>query len=630
MGVNMPARAVVFNSIRKHDGNQFRVLESGEFTQMAGRAGRRGLDDVGTVIICCFGEEPPPNQILRQVLTGSSTKLSSQFRLTYNMILNLLRVEDLSVESMIKRSFSEFATQRALTSKEYPQLLEKGKRMLAKIESRLDPDSPARAGLGDLALYFSLSSKVLKANSTILSYLQREEVDSFEELLCPGRVILLSSARRHGVVRAPALILRTPERTRSSMAASSQKKANDRILCMTLLPESFIQKDEDTSDAKYMEVGFVGAYSDRFFSIIEVSPGELEIFAFTHEKIPNASSLIKAGTGNSSRSIDPRFAAADPFAGMKARKSKQSDTHGIGTVNETRTLDEVMKKLIAIEKAEVENIGFPFIDLQTFVNRSLDIREICSLATESLAEARSQKAHSHPLLEKFYTELERISTLKERVKVLEHLLSNESLQLFPDFLQRKAVLLKLSYLNRFEETISVKGRVACETNTADELIVTEMIFEGLLNEMEPQEIAAVLSSLVFQEKSGSSELDSEVPLRIVECCDKMKAIAVKLGQVQKDYGLNVDPVEYCNEALKFGLVHVVYEWAIGVSFKNICELTDVPEGSIVRCITRLDELCREMRNCSRIVGNPTLYRKLEAASCLIKRDIVFASSLYVS
>ena len=77
-------------------------------------------------------------------------------------------------------------------------------------------------------------------------------------------------------------------------------------------------------------------------------------------------------------------------------------------------------------------------------------------------------------------------------------------------------------------------------------------------------------------------------------------------------------------------MHVVYEWALGVPFSNICELTLVQEGSIVRCITRLDELCREVRNCARVVGNPTLYRKMEEASTAIKRDIVFASSLYVS
>ena len=50
-GVNMPARCVVFSNTRKHDGRNFREILPGEFTQMAGRAGRRGLDPTGTVII---------------------------------------------------------------------------------------------------------------------------------------------------------------------------------------------------------------------------------------------------------------------------------------------------------------------------------------------------------------------------------------------------------------------------------------------------------------------------------------------------------------------------------------------------------------------------------------------------
>ena len=58
MGVNMPAKSVVFSHIRKHDGNNFRTLEPGEYTQMAGRAGRRGLDSTGTVIII-GGDELP-------------------------------------------------------------------------------------------------------------------------------------------------------------------------------------------------------------------------------------------------------------------------------------------------------------------------------------------------------------------------------------------------------------------------------------------------------------------------------------------------------------------------------------------------------------------------------------------
>ena len=58
MGVNMPARTVVFDSIRKHDGTNFRDLLPGEYVQMAGRAGRRGLDLTGTVILLCKGNVP--------------------------------------------------------------------------------------------------------------------------------------------------------------------------------------------------------------------------------------------------------------------------------------------------------------------------------------------------------------------------------------------------------------------------------------------------------------------------------------------------------------------------------------------------------------------------------------------
>ena len=119
MGLNLPTRTVVFSGFRKHDGRSFRDLLPGEYTQMAGRAGRRGLDSVGSVIIVAPGmDEAPPVAALRQMILGDPTKLRSQFRLTYNMILNLLRVEALKIEEMIKRSFSENATQALLPEQE--------------------------------------------------------------------------------------------------------------------------------------------------------------------------------------------------------------------------------------------------------------------------------------------------------------------------------------------------------------------------------------------------------------------------------------------------------------------------------------------------------------------------------
>lgn len=120
MGLNLPTRTVVFSGYRKHDGHSFRNLLPGEYTQMAGRAGRRGLDTVGSVIIVPPGsvDDAPPVAELRTMILGEPSKLRSQFRLTYNMILNLLRVEALKIEEMIKRSFSEHATQQLLPEHE--------------------------------------------------------------------------------------------------------------------------------------------------------------------------------------------------------------------------------------------------------------------------------------------------------------------------------------------------------------------------------------------------------------------------------------------------------------------------------------------------------------------------------
>lgn len=63
-------------------------------------------------------------------------------------------------------------------------------------------------------------------------------------------------------------------------------------------------------------------------------------------------------------------------------------------------------------------------------------------------------------------------------------------------------------------------------------------------------------------------------------------------------------------------------------FAEIAQLTDVQEGTVVRCIQRLDEVLKEVRQAARIVGDSVLGSKMEKASLAIRRDIVFTASLY--
>ena len=106
IGLNMPAKTVVFTSVRKFDGVQQRWVSPSEFVQMSGRAGRRGLDDRGIVIMMI--EERMEPAIAKEIVRGEQDKLNSAFYLGYNMILNLMRVEGISPEFMLERCFFQF------------------------------------------------------------------------------------------------------------------------------------------------------------------------------------------------------------------------------------------------------------------------------------------------------------------------------------------------------------------------------------------------------------------------------------------------------------------------------------------------------------------------------------------
>jgi antiviral helicase SKI2 len=173
----------------------------------------------------------------------------------------------------------------------------------------------------------------------------------------------------------------------------------------------------------------------------------------------------------------------------------------------------------------------------------------------------------------------------------------------------------------------MKGRVMCELNSCDELLGAEMIFAGILTDLAPEEAVALLSTLIFQEKT---DYEPVLPARLVEACASLEQLAMTAGEMQLQCGLDISADDYCRQALKFGLVEVVYEWAKGTLFADICMLTDVPEGSIVRTIVRLDEMCREVKDAARLMGDSSLFLKMQTASELIKRDIVFSASLYVS
>ena len=73
----------------------------------------------------------------------------------------------------------------------------------------------------------------------------------------------------------------------------------------------------------------------------------------------------------------------------------------------------------------------------------------------------------------------------------------------------------------------------------------------------------------------------------------------------------------------------VYDWSLGAKFSQVCKLTDIFEGSIIRSIKRQKELLRQLIDASKAIGNIELEEKFTLCVAAIKRDIIFANSLYL-
>ena len=106
IGVNMPTKSVIFTDVNKFDGHSTRLLFSHEMSQMSGRAGRRGIDKIGHVIHLNNLFRNVDHISYKTMMNGKPQKLVSKFKISYNLILNLLDIGDTNLVSFASRSMS--------------------------------------------------------------------------------------------------------------------------------------------------------------------------------------------------------------------------------------------------------------------------------------------------------------------------------------------------------------------------------------------------------------------------------------------------------------------------------------------------------------------------------------------
>ncbi|KAN0062287.1 Antiviral helicase ski2 [Thecaphora frezii] len=507
MGVNMPARSVVFSGIRKHDGHGFRDLLAGEYTQMSGRAGRRGLDATGVVIINA-AEALPESSTLHKMLLGQATKLQSQFRLTYNMILNLLRVETLKVEEMIKRSFSENAAQKMLPDQQ--RKAEEVERKLSKLP-RVQTSEMAQ----ELSLYYDLSRSIISSLQGMYELALDNPQGS--KNFAAGRVVLLRDS--HFDHHVATIVRQVASREFLVLAAVSKEvKRGDSDSTHPVAPlwPPRVKREEpdntvyDLREVPLSSVVFVCAQTIR-----------IDVPLIMAHRISAMNRAVEALVP-----LRDSYAALDAFA----------------------------------VPAEVDWSKIRRLDFQEAVR-----------ARESYINRL--KPHVSCLQsDSFAHDYELVHARKELEAELSQLLlkqSNQNLELLPDYQQRIEVLKTLRFIEPTSESVLLKGRVACEINSANELILTELILDNALIKYTPEETVALLSIFLFQEKT---EMVPELAPRLAEGYAAIVEIADRVNSVQVANQLNFE--DFSNTQ-KLGLVEVVYEWAKG----TVCCLTS-PSRSV--------------------------------------------------
>jgi len=118
LGVNMPASAVIFDELEKFDGVEFNYLMTREYNQMAGRAGRRGMDEVGYVYSQIIPEATDVRQ-LERLLYGSNERINSRFYASYSTILNLYSQRGEAAFEVFRQSLHNFRHGEFSLSKAY-------------------------------------------------------------------------------------------------------------------------------------------------------------------------------------------------------------------------------------------------------------------------------------------------------------------------------------------------------------------------------------------------------------------------------------------------------------------------------------------------------------------------------
>jgi len=599
IGVNMPAKSVIFTECCKFDGAEIRWLTTGEYIQMSGRAGRRGKDEMGTVIQMVDRQMDP--DAIRGMLHGKADSLNSSYQVTYNMLLNLLRVEGAEPEYLILSSFHQHQQETRIRS-----YLARAKELRLK--------SNAIVVSNDVVHMHSLACRLEATRCSIRSF-SILKPECIAPWLQPGRLVLV--------------------------------RLRDQRVC-----------ELRDCHCKETDVG-LGFYHLSWAVILAVSDTtNIPIWSF---KVCTFASHV---TGSSKpkptvQIMDTLTVSLACIYELSALRISVNDVCRSGN------LQPLQPSLVNIcSRFDLTNSAHTWANYMSSAtrhinqkNRSYSLRSRDSLPLldvhhdfhvspdtnfsklEAAAYALDEQLHqacagalayrSEGELLKSMQRCALKESLERHAYMCWEVSAYSGLVVSKDILRRMMRVLKcLGHVSQASSAITLKGHAACEINSANELIAAEILFSGVFSNSEVQDIAALLAPLVFVDQQKDDQSGSRLRPRLANVYKVSTDAATTVAEAILDANIDLNKNEFL-KALSPNMMEVVFQWAQGATFSEVLHVTTAYEGTVIRVIRRLDELLAQLACASCAIGNYELQALFESTRTCIKRDIVFVASLYI-
>ena len=671
MGINMPAKTVVFTTLRKFDGEFQRYLGGGEYTQMAGRAGRRGIDQFGNVIIMV--DKNIDQDICEKIIKGKSAPLISSFQLSYNQLANLMRIEGLEPDHILSQSFRQFQKEKSI-----PIL----KKKLAKlyneyILNKFDDDNKEV----QIKEIYELEETLKKLKN---DYRTKIFVPKFiKQYLCLGRIVKLKYFGYGIVINCKiAKEIKLNNKDNSDIITeynSNKAKENE---------ENILSYNEE--DLYLKHIGFDEDMNSSFDSNndnindIAINKRLLRNKEFVNDTISNTHNNQKLNSnlnissdndnnnnnqevvidclvslrnhtdvngclcpGNFEEGTDT-FYGIIPFTITMIEEIYEIRAKMVVDLKDQRLVDDYGKRLKEIKKRMNDN--FPVLNVVK-LNNIVD-PEIKKLSDEisdiedkynKLKDDYSKKYikenddNNNDLQLNLQKYILNTKLGKEIKKIITKIESSKSLVLNTELVNMKRVMRRLDFVTK-EEALTPKGHLICDISGADELVTAELLFSGFFKDMTIEEIGACIYCCLSKENTGKKE-DIESTNSDINAQKRMKKI---YDDILKKVNYIADILEECKifggedekkryiESFNDNYMMPMYKWISGYKFdKLIAEYYTLYEGSLIRVIRRVEEFSKSFVTSVEHLGDYNLKKKLEEMEEKIKRDLPFASSLYL-